>query len=257
MKTAYVMGERGNLGRSILSHWPRGVKLVSYHDFTRFGVDYLFVASAGNKSFDFILKHQVYAKKVIDFSGSTKSAALSGHSEISYGLNPWYDKDKKIISLPGCSSWGIVSSLLPLQDVLPDVVFADVKFSQSALQHDSPHNLASLQIQNVYTFNHYHQYEINQALKKPNLVQMAPSLINVPSGLSINLFFKPLENINYIENFKKNKSCNYVILSPNIPNLNSAIASDKIYFFISQNLYGVNINIVLDNLVNSRFWQYL
>lgn len=257
MKTAFLLGEKGNMGRAILSHWPKGVRLITYHDFTTVGADYLFLASTSEKSLSFLNQFQNQAKKIIDFSGATKYLALDSHPQITYGVKTWYDPSKQIVALPGCSSWGILSALKPLDKVLPEVVFADVKFSKSAMQFDSPNSVEIVQIQGLHTFTHYHQNEINKALNKPNLVQMAPSIVGLPSGLSINLFFAPLKDVNYIQEFNQNNQDPRVVFALKNPTLNQVIASDKILIYITQTEYAVNINIVMDNLVNNRFWPFL
>src|SRR5690606_5827290 len=91
---------------------------------------------------DFLNEHQNKARKVLDFSGATKTSALNKEPDTTYALGALYDPDAKIVSFPGCSSWGVLAVLLSLKDILPEVVFADVKFSKSALQHDSPNDPA-------------------------------------------------------------------------------------------------------------------
>jgi N-acetyl-gamma-glutamylphosphate reductase len=256
MKTAYLVGTNSKIGQKILKFLPPDIQIL---DQVPEQLDYLFLASSNDKSLAALNQYGARTRKIIDFSGATKLSALAGQKGMTYALN--YDPKAKLVALPGCSSWGILSALLPLhslsKNLLPEVIFADVKFAKSALQFDSPSLQLQEDIKLIYPLQHFHQQEINLALGQPNLVQMAPSIIDLPQGVSINLMFKPLQGVDYISALKNSLHPNYVQIVDQIPTLQEVIGTKNIIMQVSQNNWAVNINICLDNLVNDRFLSFL
>jgi N-acetyl-gamma-glutamylphosphate reductase len=246
------VGTNSKIGQKILKFLPPDIQIL---DKVPEQLDYLFLASSNDKSLAALNQYGAQSRKIIDFSGATKLSALAGQKGMTYALN--YDPKAKLVALPGCSSWGILSALMPIKNLLPEVVFADVKFAKSALQFDSPSLQLQEDIKLIYPLQHFHQPEINLALGQPNLVQMAPSIIDLPQGVSINLMFKPNPEVDYVSVLQNKIHPDYVQVVNYLPTLQEVIGTKNILMQVSQNNWAVNINICLDNLVNDRFLSFL
>lgn len=212
------------------------------------GTDLMLLCKDSTNNEHFYHSHGKLATKCVDFSSAFRKSKDF--------QNVWsFDKtDPRPLSLPGCSAWGILSALWPLKELLPNRIFADVKFSKSSLRYGSPHEGDLLR--NVYVFEHYHQKEVNDALGKDAL-RMNCAILDVGYGLSIGLMFEGLEGIDYKKTLIENNSWPYVKIVEDWPDTKIVSLSGDILLCVKQIDRDVCINVVMDNLVNDRYLHFL
>lgn len=253
-----VIGETGKIGHSLLSHLGQ-LTLLPKESLDKEKVDFLFLASSKEKNKAYI-KHYPHSPtlKIFDFSGLLKDKFLNNSNEVTYGFLPLYDKQKKLVAMPGCSSLAILQSLYPIKELLSTEIFIDVKFSKSALKNNSV-SLIGLNenIKGILYNQHPHQLEIQHILNNKKIT-LAPSVIDIPSGISINIF---IANVNYdsilnllLDYYKLDRQVKIV---PTNPQITDVIKTGTTLIHVSPSYSGVIINVVTDNLINNRFLNLL
>lgn len=247
-----IVGENSKIGKSLIKHLPAGFELV---EITK-APDYIFLATASDKA-QKIFEQYHSQFKIVDFSGAYKPQALAGQNLFTYAFDPLFDKAKSHVVFPGCSSLAMLTALYPLKDIIiPDSVFADVKFSKSAMQYKSSRQTSVLenQAESVNPFNHFHEKEINQVLS-PLQVKVLPSVLNIAQGLFINLFFN-VSNFDSVEEVLKTyyQSNSDVIFNGN---LKDVLDTNKTSLSVVQENHRVCITIISDNLVNGKVFTFL
>lgn len=247
-----IFGERSKIAQSIIRNKPNYVSIVSIDE----NPDFLLFATSSEKTKELFEKYKDKFR-IMDVSSYFKQEAIELEGLFTYAFKPIFNKNIKNIVFPGCSSLAILTALYPIQElVIPDSVYADVKFSKSAVQSKSE-NLKDIELNNIIdikNFEHYHQNEINNVLSNLD-IKIAPSIVNVDKGIYINIFFNLLNELDinsYLMNFYKN--------DPNVVFVGSAsdvLGGNKIRIKVFQDKKRVNINVITDNLINGKIFDFL
>lgn len=243
-----IIGERSKIGQSIIKNLPNDYQLVSPNE----NPDYYFLATTSEKAQEFFIKNSD-KYRIVDFSGALKPE-IGQNPDLTYAFSPVFDPEKKHIVFPGCSALAILTALYPLKSLLTEPIFADVKFSKSSMQYKSKTQTSILinQIEVVRPFTHIHEQEINKVLNC-ELVKIIPSVVNIESGLFINLYFNSTEKI---ETILKEFYTNHpeIVFDQKLVNI---LGTDKISLQVFQKNTQVCISVITDNLVNGKIFKFL
>lgn len=249
MKTAFVFGHRSKMGQSLLGNLPKTLQLISLEDFEIKGADYLFLTGKKKDSFEFLRTHGDKAKKVLDFSGATKFLALTKEKGYVYALDDEADRtQQKVISFPGCASWGLISVLKALGEALPSKVYATASFPQSALGRDSKNKDLAF----IHPLSHLQEMETNLFFKKTDLVSLCPMISPREMGLTFSIMFSSKEDVKEI--LRKNLGKELVLCD-----LPSEVVpqEDKVLVHVSSKEETVCIIGAVNNLVGRKFLRFL
>lgn len=245
-----IVGENSKIGKSLIKHLPKGFELVEINQ----SPDYLFLATDSTKAEKVFQQYQS-THRIVDFSGSFKSVALKEESSFTYGFTPVFNSSIDHISFPGCSALAILTTLYPIKDlILPESIFADVKFSKSAMQYKSSRQQSVLQnqVELVNPFTHFHEQEINQILS-PLKIKLVPSVINIPQGLFINLFFNTNSSVDIKSILEQTKNSD-MVWDKQLPEI---LDTNLISLSVVQEDNRVVISLITDNLVNGKIYPLL
>ena len=236
------------MGQNLLKNWPSSLEKISLEDFLTKGSDYLFVTGKREDSLHFIQQNETKPKKILDFSGATKFMALEGGSlSAVYALHD-QAKASNLISFPGCSAWGIINTLLIIKDHLPEEIFANVNFPQSAIGRSSENKNSSF----IHPLEHLHQKEINLFFNKNSLLHLCPNIVQNETGLTFSLMFKG--SMDYKALFKTHSSKEIILCSDPKDVLPQ---EDKTLIHVSQQGQTVCVIGAVNNLVGKKFLDFL
>lgn len=248
----HIFGENSKIGKSIIQHLPNHIKIVSFDE----RPDYIFLCTSAEKSKQ-LFNQYCNDYRIVDFSSAFKHDAILQTSNITYAFNGFFNNQIPHIVFTGCSSLAIMQAILPIQKYIKkNSIFADVKFSKTAMQNKSHNQEMVLQnkIEIVNPFNHYHEKEINMAL--PDLgLKIVPSVLDFESGLFVNIYFNINKNVNI-----KNEIEHYYLHSSNIvfeKSINDVINTNLTSLSIYQDNKRCCISVVTDNLINGKIWNYI
>lgn len=253
-----VIGTRSKMGNSILSN-TGSLTILAEEALEKEKVDFLFLASSKERNKQYLKQYKHSPEiKIFDYSGLLKERVIEKDPLVTYGFLPLYEKNKQLVAMPGCSSLAMLNALYPLKHLLAEEIFIDVKFPKTSLKHNSP-NLTNLDlnIKGILYNQHPHQEEVCSILQYPNIT-IAPSLVDVPSGISVNIF---LPKVDFIETntilLKYYEHSSRVMIKGKNPLLSDVIRTGETHIFISPSKAGTVLNVVSDNLINNRFLDFL
>lgn len=254
-----IVGEKSKIGQSILAHSTRWLTILPEAALEVEKVDYLILASTKERNKAFIKKYSKSPEiKIFDFSGILKKHMMDGQHDIAYAFEPLFTKSLKLVAMPGCSSLAMLQCLFPIKDFISDEIIVDLKFPRSSLKYDSP-NLIGLDqnIKGLMYGTHPHQAEVNFILKTDKIT-VIPSLVDVPSGISLNVYFptkEPLIVKQQLENYYL--SHKRVQISKRPVAIADVVKTGKTLIYIFPTKSGLVINAVTDNLINDRYMDFL
>jgi N-acetyl-gamma-glutamylphosphate reductase len=204
--------------------------------------------------------------KIIDVSSKKRLKSntpfVESGTDILYGIPDIteYKNYYNYIANPGCSAIGSLMALYPIINFLEKNIILDVKFSKSSLTRKSHFNNQEGIMTVVHPFKHSHQKEVNYFFGNEFNIKMVPSIVDVPSGLSINLYAflkdKNTDILSIFKNFYQNP--NILISEENPFEISEIIGTTKIGFYIKKENENLFINVILDNLtIGGAYTAYL
>lgn len=207
--------------------------------------------------------------KIVDVSShkrlSSSTAFVETGNDIIYGIPnlTTYHKHYNYVANPGCSAIGVLTALHPIIDFLKKDIIADVRFSKSSLTRKSSFNDKEGIMTVVHPFVHTHQKEINHYFGNSLNIKMVPSIIDVPSGTSINIYAFIYKNERDVDIFSKleefySENENIFITEDRPYQISDIVGTENIGIFVKREGKNLFLNIVLDNLtVGGAYTAYL
>ena len=213
-----IITTTAHVGKNISNLYPdfHGIELVlelySVEELIRRKVDLVFLAVHHGAAMDFVPDLLKNGIKVIDLSADFRfedplvyQSAYDVHrfpelcSKAVYGLSEWFRKSIKkatLIGNPGCYVTASLLPLLPLKEVITDVII-DAKSGVSGAGKKLDESLLATQVMNnfkAYTVaRHRHQPEIETYAGLP--VEFIPHLLPISRGILATLHFKSDESL--------------------------------------------------------------
>ncbi len=213
-----IITTTAHAGKNIVDLYPdllgidRVLELYSVDEVVRRKVDLVFLAVHHGAAMDFVPDLLNKGIKVIDLSADFRFAdpavyakAYDTHRypelcpKAVYGLPEWFRKSIKkanLIGNPGCYVTASLLPLIPIKDIISDVLI-DAKSGVSGAGKKLDEAFLSTQVMNnfkAYTIaRHRHQPEIETYAGLP--VEFVPHLLPISRGILATLYFKSNETL--------------------------------------------------------------
>ncbi len=257
LHTYKIIG-RSNIGEILKSYLKKNKNFEMVSDNTA-EIVFLVGSNESNNKFDIA---QYPKSKIIDVSTNERLNSATPYNKkegdkiyaVPHLTKKSEYKNGTYFSNPGCSAIGSITALAPIIEIIKEDIILDVNFSKSSLTRNSSFNEQEDIMTLVYPYSHFHQKEVAHYFGNRHNIVMAPTIIDVPNGISINIHafkkdsMEEKESIfNTIKDFYKEKD-NILISNSRSYEIKDFINTDKIGIYVKEQDKNILINIVLDNL---------